>query len=265
MLPGISTACVYPQETEQALRLLTDWGVAATELFFNAFCELEEPFLRGLSAMARAGGMRVLSVHPFTSGFEPLLLFSNYRRRTLDGFEIYKKYFHAANILGAEYVVIHGDFRGHNHPRSLYFDVFGELMEHGRRMGVTVIQENVSRCTSFTPDFFAEMAAYLPDARFVLDTKQCVRAGVEVADMARAMGGRVCHIHISDHDEEQECLPVGKGVFDLTGFLRNLRLDSGFDGGVIQELYRDNYGALDELFEGYRRLCQCVKNAEEGL
>lgn len=265
MVPGISTASLYPQETERALRLLARCGVAATEVFFNAFSELEEPFLRELAKTARTGGLRVLSVHPFTSGFEPLLLFSNYRRRTLDGFEMYKKYFNAANILGAKLVVIHGDYRGHSHPRAAYFDVFGELLEHARRMGVEVVQENVSRCTSHTPDFFSEMAAYLPEARFVLDTKQCVRANVRIFDMMRAMGGRICHVHISDHDGEHDCLPVGRGTFDVAGLLRRLRCEYGFDGGVLQELYRDNYGPVDDLIEGYQRLQRCVENATEGL
>lgn len=265
MLPGISTACLYPQETEQALRLLTDRGVIATEVFFNAFSELEPAYLKRLAAMVRESGIRVLSVHPFTSGFEPLLLFSDYRRRTLDGFELYKLYFNAANILGADKVVIHGDYRGHNHPRSFYFDVFGELMEHAGHMGVMVVQENVSRCISYTPDFFSEMAAYLPQARFVLDTKQCVRSGVRIADMMRAMGTRVCHVHISDNDEVSECLAIGRGTYDISGFLRRLRTEYGFDGGVVQELYRDSYGPLEELFDGYQLLRCCVENAKQGL
>lgn len=261
MVPGISTACFYPELTERALQLLADGGVAATEVFFNAPSELEEGFLRKLAGIARDGGVRVISIHPFTSGFEPLLLFSNYRRRTEDGFEFYKKYFQAANILGAEYIVIHGDYKGHNRPRPLYFDVFGELMERAGRMGVQVVQENVSRCVSFAPDFFSDMAAYLPGARFVLDTKQCVRAGVRIADMVRVMGERICHVHISDNDEARECLPVGRGTYDVTGLLRCLRTEWGFDGGVVQELYRDNYGPLEELFEGYKALCRCAADA----
>ena len=79
--------------------------------------------------------------------------------------------------------------------------------------------------------------------------------------MVRAMGSRICHVHISDHNDTQDCLPIGKGNYDLTGFLRNLRESFGFDGAVIQELYRNNYGDIGELLEGYRALAQCIKDA----
>ena len=264
MVPGISTACLYPELTEKALKQLAKRGVSATEIFFNAPSELEGPYIRELARIARDGGIRIVSIHPFTSGFEPLLLFSSYRRRTLDGFECYKRYFHAANLLGADYIIIHGDHREHNRSRTFYFHVFGELMEIARQMGVMVIQENVCRCCGYTPDFFLEMAACLPEARFVLDIKQCIRANVPIPDMVRAMGSRICHVHISDHNDMQDCLPIGKGNYDLTGFLRDLRENFGFDGAAIQELYRNNYGDIGELLEGYHTLAQCIRHAEKG-
>ena len=128
MLPGISTACLYPELTEKALKQLAKRGVAAVEIFFNAPSELEESYIRELAQMARDGGIRIVSIHPFTSGFEPMLLFSSYRRRTLDGLECYKRYFHAANLLGADYIIIHGDHRDHNRSRAFYFHAFGELI-----------------------------------------------------------------------------------------------------------------------------------------
>lgn len=254
MLPGISSACFYPEQTESAVGRLASWGVRSAEIFFNAFMELEDPFLRRLSSMASDAGVQVLSVHPFTSGFEPLFLFSTYRRRTEEGLEFYKRYFHAANLLGAHIVVIHGDHRYHNRPRSFYFDIFGELARLGASMGVIAAQENVPRCIGWCPDFFREMRSYLPDARFVLDVKQCLRAGFAKEEMARAMGAGICHLHLSDHRGDEDCLPVGRGEMDTEAFLRLLCTENGFDGGVIQEVYRDNYSDPLELLEGYRTI-----------
>lgn len=264
MLPGISTASFYPKQTEEALALLAQRRVCATEIFFNSFCELESPFVKELAAIAKSGGVKILSIHPFTSGFEPLLLFSEYPRRTKDGFELYKMYFDSANILGAHIIVMHGDYRGHQQDEKRYFDVFGELMEQASRMGVLLAHENVSRCVGYTPAFFQRMSAYLPQARYVLDTKQCVRADVRISEMMQAMAGRICHVHISDNrGEEESCLPVGKGTCNLQELLRALHVQ-GFYGGVLQELYRDNYAQEAELFEGYDCLCELVRAAQNG-
>ena len=38
---GISSACLYPMETEKAVRFLCESGVAEIEIFFNSACEIE--------------------------------------------------------------------------------------------------------------------------------------------------------------------------------------------------------------------------------
>ena len=181
------------------------------------------------------------------------MFFSSYYRRFQDGIEIYKRFFHAANLLGANILVFHGDRRGSNLPRNQYFDLFGELMEAGKRMGITVAQENVPRCASWCPDFFREMAVYLPEARFVLDLKQVIRADVSLEEMLEAMGHRIIHVHISDHRPGQDCLPIGKGDLDLKDLHQKLQ-SLGFQGNILLELYRDNYGEYKELLESYQVL-----------
>ena len=53
--------------------------------------------------------MNITSVHPYCSGFEPFLLFSDYIRRFKDGINIYKDFFWAASYLGAKVLILHGD------------------------------------------------------------------------------------------------------------------------------------------------------------
>lgn len=182
MLAGLSTACFYPELTERGLMFAASIGAQAAEVFFNAPSELTDSFVRELRRIARWLGHAYFICSPFTSGLEPLLFFSGYRRRFCDGVELYKRYFHAANLLGANLLVLHGDRRISQKPRSAYFDAFGELAGEGRAMGVTVAQENVPRCASYCPDFFRDMRQYLPDARFVLDIKQAVRAAIRPRD-----------------------------------------------------------------------------------
>lgn len=255
MLAGVSTACYYPALLEDALQTIADADVEAAEVFINSPCELQGAYLRSLRQICR--NTRILSLHPFTSGMEPILFFSDYRRRFYDGIEIYKRFFEAAGELGAKIVVFHGNRRESVVPYPQYFDYFGELALIASRMGVTLAQENVPRCTSWQPYFFQEMSRYLPNTRYVLDVKQCIRAEIPLEAMVHAMGPNLVHLHVSDHSETHDCLPVGKGDLDLEALLRLLH-NNGFDGGVILEVYRDGYGEYAELEESYRKILHAV-------
>ena len=255
MVAGISTASYYPEVPEFALKRMAVLGVKAAEVFINAPSELEKPYLRELRRIADRGGVRIVSIHPFTSEMEPLLFFSAYERRYQDGLELYKKFFEAANLLGADLLVFHGDRRQTQRTVEEYCERFQGVMEAGERMGVTVAQENVPRCAAWNPAFFRSMAHCLPEARFVLDVKQSVRAGFSASEMAGAMGRQIAHLHISDRDDASDCLTVGIGNSDLVGLIAQLK-SQGFDGAVIEEVYRNSYGTYGELEASYALLLQ---------
>ena len=69
---------------------------------------------------------------------------------------------------------------------------------------------------------------------------------VSVEDTARAMGNRLCHIHLSDHTAERPCLLPGEGDFDFEAF-RSLLLELQYKGAVVTEVYRDNFSEPAEL------------------
>lgn len=257
MLAGISTACFYPMQTEKALAILAERHVSAAEVFINSHSELEEGYLLRLRRMADDAGIRLLAVHPFTSGMEPMLFFSKYSRRFEDGRDYYRKYYQAANILGAEIVVFHGNIAQFHMEIDEYFRRYDILLHDAAVMGVELCHENVSRCMGRSPVFFRDMARSLPHARFVLDVKQAVRAGEDVLAFVESMGKRIAHVHISDHNPEQDCLSIGRGVFHIPQFLSSLRLQ-GFAGGVVVELYRENFSGIVELFDGFQQLSRYI-------
>lgn len=254
MLAGISTACLYPQKTEEAMAVIAGLGAQAAEVFLNSHSELAPPYLRQLRAIADQGGTKILSIHPFTSGMEPMLFFTAYPRRFEDGREYYRRYYQAANLLGASIVVFHGGVAGLTMERERYFERFACLMEDARQQGVELCHENVSRCTGHAPSFFADMSRRLPQARYVFDLKQAVRAGEDALCFAQTMGKKIAHVHLSDHNACESCLPIGKGVFHIQNFLYYLH-SQNFCGGVIVELYRENFGGIVELSESYQQLC----------
>lgn len=244
---GISTASLYPMQTEQALALLGEGGVRHTEVFFNAASELEPPLLDELCRIRQAYDIRVASVHPFLSFGETYLLFSSYERRFHETLLLYDRYFEAANRLGADVLVIHGKRDDKQMDTQQYFERFGQLMERGRRAGIRVAQENVVQHFSQSPSALSKMAAALGEGfSVVLDTKQARRAGYTPQDFINAVGRHIVQVHLSDASAQADCLAPGEGTCDFAALFQALR-QVGYNGGGVIELYRKNYGTLQQL------------------
>lgn len=260
---GISSACLYPMLTEDAVRLLVDNGVKHTEIFFNSFSELSSDFISGLRRMLIPAGVTVEAIHPFSCIAEPLFLFSSYKRRFEDSLDQYRRYFEAAQLLKCHKFVLHGDRADrHTIDDKEYFERYAKLCEVGKAFGVVVLQENVSNFRGRSPEFIRNMSDYLGDAvSFTFDVKQSVRAGVDPFEMLDAMGKRVRHVHLSDNDADHDCLISGQGSFDNARLFEKLKAID-YDGAVLIEVYRHNYKEEKELFEGLEYIKQFVKSEE---
>lgn len=259
---GISTACFYPAYVEEAVEELSRHDVRLIEIFANTYTELKPEFLRKLKQQMDAYEMNMISLHPFTSGFEPFLLFTPYERRFQDGLEEYRRFFFAAAELGAQYLVFHGNWTHSPFPDEQYYERFALLREEGKKLGVRLAQENVAPYKSREISFLKGLRAYLhDDVDFVLDVKQAVRAGQQVNDFVDAIGDKVCHLHLSDHNQTQDCLPIGAGKFDFVDFFVRMKA-KGFEGTAVLELYRENYGAYEELYESLDRLKKWAQLAD---
>lgn len=251
MRMGISTACLYPLELERSFQTLLSMDFRLFEVFLNTFSEFTPNYLRELRTMADVYGAEIKSVHPFTSGYEGFLLFSEYERRFQDSLEFYKHYFEAANHLGASIVVLHGqrDYASANISESTYFERYAALFELVQSYGITVAQENVNKFRSESPGFIRRMRDYLgEECAFVIDLKQAVRAGQDPFTMCEAMGERIIHVHINDNAPGYDCLLPGRGTVDFQRF-RNLLLEFHYQGDLIIEVYRKNFSNLTELQE----------------
>ena len=252
MAVGISTACFYPMLTENALTLLTQAGMKTVEIFVNAAQETTPQFTQKLRSICDQTGTAVSSIHPFSSGLEPFMLFSKYLRRFEDSLPLYHSYCHMAAELNAKLIVIHGDRRPFHMEEQEYFERYARLAEIGREYGIWVAQENVVNCCGDTPEFFTRMTSALgDDARFVLDIKQSVRCKKTPYDFLKAMGNHLCHIHLSDHTLENTCLLPGRGVFDFSRFFRETE---GINCDYILEVYREDFKTVQDLLSAYEFL-----------
>lgn len=250
MKSGISTACLYPLETERSLQALMDLGFRFFEIFFNTFSEIQPAFAKELKRKLDGNGCEVKSIHPFTSGFETMMLFSDYERRYLDSLEFYKMYFEAANLLGAKILVLHGerDYFRRRITEETYLSRYARLRELGKEAGVDVAQENVNAFRGEDPAFLRSMREFLHgDCSFVYDVKQAVRAGYDPYEVCAAMGDKIVHIHLNDNcPPEEDCLLPGRGVMDFEKLREQLK-GQNYHGDVVMEVYRKNFDDLKEL------------------
>ena len=248
---GISTACLYPMETEQALSLLLDYGFRRFEVFINAAYELQPTFLSELKAKAKDAGATFCAMHPYSCAMESAYFFGDYPRRLTEGIDFYKKYFEAAAFLGADLFVLHGQKSNRDGSFSFsdefYCERFSLLAEAAEEFGVTLCQENVFCFRSQSLAFIQSMIRLLGDrANFVFDLKQTITAKQDSLKMVEVMGKRIRHVHLSDNNRLSSCLLPGKGDYPL-GSLLSLLQKIGFTGNVITEVYRNSFGQPEEI------------------
>ncbi len=247
MAIGISTSCLYPLETEKSLDTLGKIGVDSCEVFLNSPSETTLQFAKILIRIRDEYGMKISAVHPFSSFAETYMLFSAYQRRFDDMLEFYKRNFEVTAALGASFSIIHGALTGAKISDAEYLDRFAKLVEEGKKSGIKVCHENVNRHLCESPDFAKKMKAFLgDDFNLVFDVKQAVRAGFSPIEFAEKFKNDIVHIHISDHTNTSDCIPPGKGNFDFRKLMEIMN-SAGYKGDYIIELYRENFGNVDDL------------------
>ena len=252
---GISTGCLYPMLTEDCIKALCDIGFRNFEIFFNTFSELETDYLDNILKIISPYNARVVSIHPFTSGFESYLLFSNYERRFYDGVALYEKYFRTAKYIGANKVVLHGLMTVYKSSltNSEYFRRFDILQNSASKYNVSLLQENVNLFRSNNICFIKDMKTEIPlSAGFVCDVKQAVRGGISPFEMVQTMGSHLRHIHINDFDHDNNCVLPGKGCFDFNLFFDTIK-NAGVDNDIIIEVYRSSFETLNELLDSKKK------------
>lgn len=254
---GISTACFYPLPVERALDEIGKLGLRQIEVFFNTESEYREPLLSEIERRVRENGMEVVSIHSYSAANEGLLLFSEYARRTEDGFAQYRRYFEAGQRLGARYFTFHGERRMNGSPEAVIPErklaAYERLIDTAAEYGLVFTQENVAWCRSADPAYLRALYEKVPGLRFTLDIKQAHRAGHSWQAFVDGIGDRICNIHLNDFDSEHSCLMPGEGQMDYGAFFTALAR-RGYDRQVLIEVYKDNFASLEDFRRAVARL-----------
>lgn len=250
---GVSSACLYPDTTENSFLCLCKSDIKLIEVFFNTFSELTDNYIDELIAIKNEYDVKISSVHPFLSFAETYFLFSDYERRFLDTLEIYKRFFEITRKLGSDIFIIHGLKEKGVIEDNLYFERFARLIEIGKSYGVKVCQENVVLFRAQTAEYLKKMSDYIgDDFNIVLDIKQAKRANENPFRIIDTVGDKICHVHISDHNASQTCLPPLEGEFDFHEFYKKMK-KIDYNGDFIIELYSNSYNNKSQIFDSYEK------------
>lgn len=252
---GASTGCFYPKSTEKSLIQIGELGVKTTEIFPNAFSELQPEFLKEINQIKDHYGIDIVSFHPFMSFAEGFFIFTEYERRYKDSLEMYKPFFNATAQIGAKFFVLHGAKQPCLISDEVYIERYREFSEVAKTFGVQVAHENVVLFKGESIEFLKKIKADLgADFKMVLDTKQARRTKIDVYDFVDEFSENIAHIHISDYSKTSLCTAASeKGLFDFEKFFTTMK-NKGYAGKYILELYRHSFDKDIEITKSVQYL-----------
>ena len=253
---GVSTACMYPRLLEEVIEEYGKSGIRVIELFINSYSEMSPNYNNELKKRMDYYGIKVCSVHPFTSGLEPLMFFSEYPRRVSDMLDVYKRFFEICQQLSADVFVLHGDRKDSKTLPEFYAEQYNKLALTAEPFHVTVAQENICRCKSGDLNYLKRLIELLDGKiKFVFDIKQAVRSGLNPLEVLNIMGDRVVHLHLNDHLPQKDCLLPGNGGFDFQHLAQLVKKFPASPSMVI-EVYRHDFQTIDDLLNSLNFLCK---------
>lgn len=245
---GISTASFYPLILEESLDTIKNSGFDLIEVFLNTPSEFSEEYAKNFKEKADKLGIKINSVHSFSSHFEPYL-FDVYQRRRKDMIKHYESVLNCAKIFESDIYTFHGlrltDFNNLNKKHVI--DVFNELTYLSSSYDVRLAQENVSWCMSSNLEYLKFLIEGVKNPLyFTLDIKQAFRAKIDPIEYIKVMKDKIVNCHVNDKNEESSCMLPGRGNVDFGELNLNLKA-FGYAGNGIIEVYGENYKNYSEL------------------
>ena len=260
---GISTSCFFPDlMTEETLPVIASLGVTDVEWFMQAASEYALGFSQAARADMDRWGLRTYSLHAMTTQFEPQL-FSPAPRQRADAWAVLDTVLCAGKTMGARTYSFHGMANakhspGPHHITEEMLSTTRALVERCATHGMLLAWENVYWAGFRHPSFAETLRREVAGIHFTLDLKQALVVGEDPFDYLQAMGDAVCNVHVCDVDANgQHCLP-GRGVFDFPRLGRMLQ-DIGYQGGVMLEVYADNFAIPQELGDAWMWLGETLR------
>jgi len=226
---GLSTASVYPEGTPIAFELAAKLGYDGVEVMVWTDPVSQDPY--ALKRLSEHYSVPILAIHA------PCLIITQ-RVWTTDPWVKLQKAQFAAELLGAQTVVVHPPFRWQrDYARGFREGVRRLANETDIRFAVENMFPLRARGREVTP--------YAPDwdpteedvAHFTIDLSHTSVSQTDAMQMAGRMSDRLAHVHIADGlgGPRDEHLVPGRGTQPCGALLESLARQ-GFDGTIVVEI-----------------------------
>ena len=228
-LIALSTASVYPESTAHGFELASRLGYDAVEVMIGI-----DPISQEIDAVRHLSDyheMRVCAVHA------PCLLITQ-RVWGTEPWGKLEKSAEMAHEVGADVVVVHPPFRWQRDYARGFVEGIAELE---KRTGIAFAVENMYPWRASR----REMQVYVPGwnpadhdyANATIDLSHSATSRSDPVEMARALGDRLRHIHLTDGSgsAKDEHLVPGRGGQPCVELLE-LLANKGFSGHIVIEI-----------------------------
>lgn len=252
---GISTATFFLRRyNEDSISIIKGLGGKTCEVFLECPSEYTEEY--GKLLLERKGDLKVHSMHAVTMNYETEL-FNSFDRAYNDALKSFAGVLNIGKMLGARFYTMHGRARIKKGGDYDNFVKNGkrleELSDFARNYDIQICLENVAWSLCNRPEFYREIVKHAPSIGATLDVKQARISGYDYRDYLNAMGERIKTVHLSDVDENGKIRLPGVGIFDFEELFKRLK-DVGFNGDMIIEVYKNDYGAESEITQSLNYL-----------
>ncbi len=245
---ALSTASVYPESTATAFEMAARLGYDAVEVMVGIDETSQD--IAAVRHLSDYHGMPVCAVHA------PCLLVTQ-RVWGTDPWGKLETSAVMAREVGADVVVVHPPFRWQRDYARGFVDGVALLED---RTGVAFAVENMypwrasrREMQVYAPHWDpAEVEAY---AHTTLDVSHASTARVDSLDLARRLGPRLRHLHLTDGSgsAKDEHLIPGRGTQPVAALLEHLA-GAAFDGHLVLEVNTRRSGSREarelDLVEG---------------
>lgn len=226
---ALGTSSVFPDTVAGSFDIAQELGYDGMEVIVTV-----DPATQDTAAIERVASRHTLAVE---SVHAPTLLLTQ-TVWGLDPWEKLRRSAEMAEVLGAPVVVVHPPFRW----QKEYASRFGEgIAELGDAFGVTFAVENLypwrvagRTIQAYEPSHDPTGSPY---PALTLDVSHASASGADCLQMARAMGDRLAHVHLTDGSggtRDEHLLP-GRGTQPVAEMLRYLAAGE-FAGAVVLEV-----------------------------
>jgi sugar phosphate isomerase/epimerase len=237
-LIALSTASVYPESTANGFELASRLGYDAVEVMVSI-----DPISQEIDAVRHLSEyheLRVCAVHA------PCLLITQ-RVWGTEPWAKLEKSAEMAHAVGADVVVVHPPFRWQRDYARGFVEGIAEME---RKTGIAFAVENMFPWRASK----REMQVYVPGwnpadqdyANATIDLSHTATSQSDPVEMARALGDRLRHIHMTDGSgsAKDEHLVPGRGGQPCGELLEHLA-NKGFSGHIVIEINTRRSGSRE--------------------